>query len=81
MSAKTIANIMNVLKKIFHDDVDEEVIQLLPKFPKLGDPPEPETVWADEEQQDAIFRHLDPKIFFVYFLATHGVRPGEERAL
>jgi hypothetical protein len=78
LSAKTMANIMNVLKKMFRDAVDEEVIQILPKFPKLGDPPEPETVWADEEQQDAIFQHLDPStFFFVYFLATHGVRPGE----
>ena len=59
LSAKTMANIMNVLKKIFRDAVDEEVIQVLPKFPKLGDPPEPETVWADEQQQDAIFQHLD----------------------
>jgi integrase len=82
ISQKTICNVMAVLKKLFRDAFDDEVIQVVPKFPKLGDPPEPETVWADEEQQDAVFRHLDPNtFFFVYFLATHGVRPGEARAL
>ncbi len=82
ISQKTICNIMAVLKKLFRDAFDEEVIQVVPKFPKLGDWPEPETVWADEAQQDEIFKHLDSNtFFFIYFLATHGVRPGEARAL
>jgi len=82
ISQKTIYNVMGVLKKLFHDAHEEEVIPACPKFPKLGDIPEPETVWADEAQQDAVFEHLDPNtFFFIYFLATHGVRPGEARAL
>jgi len=82
LSQKTLYNIMAVLKKLFRDAVDGEVIQTMPIFPKLGSIPEPETVWADEKQQDTIFQYLDPNtFFFVYFLATHGVRPGEARAL
>jgi len=82
LSQKTLYNIMAVLKKLFRDAHEEEVIQAVPNFPTVGSIPEPETVWADEEQQDAIFQHLDPNtFFFVYFLATHGVRPGEGRAL
>ncbi|MGO9612608.1 MAG: tyrosine-type recombinase/integrase [Dissulfurispiraceae bacterium] len=82
VSQKTIYNIVAVLKKLFRDAVDQEVIQVMPKFPRLGDIPEPRTTWADETQQDEIFKHLDPNTyFFVYFLATHGCRPGEARAL
>lgn len=73
---------MAVSKKIFRDAFDEEVIPAVPKFPKLGSIPEPETVWADEEQQDAILANLDSDTaFFVHFLMTHGCRPGEGRAL
>ncbi len=82
VSQKTIYNIVAVLKKLFRDAVDQEVIQVMPKFPRLGNIPEPRTTWADETQQDEIFKHLDPNTyFFVYFLATHGCRPGEARAL
>jgi len=82
VSQKTIYNVMAVLKKLFRDAVDQEVIATLPKFPKLGDIPEPRITWADEAQQDEIFKHLDPNTYFsVYFLATHGCRPGEARAL
>lgn len=82
---KTIFNIMGALHKIFADAVDEEVVEALPKFPidfKPSRLPEPEIKWASEEQQDEIFRHLDDEDYFmIFFLATHGARPGEARAL
>ena len=82
---KTIFNIMGALHKIFADAVDEEVIETLPKFPidfKLSRLPEPETKWASEDQQDEIFKYLDNEDYFmIFFLATHGTRPGEARAL
>ncbi len=79
---KTVLNIMAVLRKLFRDAYQEEVIEAVPNFPTVATPPEPETVWADEQQQDEIFNHLDPEsFFFIYFLATHGCRPGEGRAL
>jgi integrase len=82
LSQKTLHNILSVLKKLFRDAHEEEVIQAVPNFPKMGPIPEPATVWADEEQQDFIFSYLEPNDFyFVFFLATHGVRPGEARAL
>ena len=81
-SPPTIKTIMVILKKLFRDAVDQEVIQVMPKFPKLGVVPEPRISWADEAQQDEIMLHLDPNTyFFIYFLMTHGCRPGEARAL
>lgn len=82
---KTVFNIMGALHKLFKDALEEEVIQASPRFPlefRASTLPDPEWQWASEEQQDAIFEHLDPDdLFFIYFQATHGTRTGETRAL
>ncbi|MGO9572074.1 MAG: tyrosine-type recombinase/integrase [Desulfomonilaceae bacterium] len=82
---KTIFNVMGALHKIFADAVDEQVIEALPKFPidfRLSRLPQPDTSWASEEEQEKIFRHLDEDDYFIiFFLATHGTRPAEARAL
>jgi integrase len=84
-SPKTIFNLMAALHKLLKDALDEEVIQYLPRFPmefRASNLPDPEWKWASEEQQDEIFDHLEPgDFYFVYFMATHGVRTGECRAL
>jgi integrase len=73
------------LHRLFKDAFDEEVIQRIPKFPmefKKSNLPDPKWQWADVEVQDAIFSYLEQNVFyFCYFLATHGCRPGEARAL
>jgi len=82
ISPKSIYNVMGVLKKIFRDAHEDEVIQTCPHFPRMGGIPEPETIWADVDEQDAVLAHLDENTaYFVFFLMTHGVRPGEGRAL
>lgn len=82
ISQKTTYNIMAVLKKLFRDAHEEEVLQAMPRFPKVSMGPEPETVWADVEQQDAILQRLDPETaYFVLFQMCHGTRNGETRAL
>lgn len=82
---KSVWNIMAALHKLFNDARDQEIIQLVPKFPmafKKSDLPESERKWADEETQDLIFQCLDPEAFFmIFFAATHGSRPGETRGL
>lgn len=82
---KTMFNVMAALHKLFRDAVDEEVIQSMPKFPlefRASNLPDPDWKWASEDQQDAVFEHLEPNDFyFIYFMATHGVRTGEARAL
>lgn len=82
---KTIYNIMGGLHRLFRDAFDEEVISKIPKFPldfKAASLPDPRWQWADVDVQDAIFAGLSPELFyFCYFLATHGCRPSEARAL
>jgi len=82
---KTIFNVMAALHKLFQDALAEEVIQTFPRFPmefKASNLPDPVWKWASEEQQDEIFQHLEPNdLYFIYFMATHGVRTGEARAL
>jgi len=82
---KTLFNIMGALHKLFQDAVEDEVIQAVPKFPlefNATNLPDPDWKWASEEQQDEAFKHLAPNdFFFIYFMATHGVRTGEARAL
>ncbi len=82
-SLSTIKNIMVILKKLFRDAIDQEVIQVIPKFPKLGVVPEPSSPWLDIEGQDEIMQYLPDSNthLFVNFLVTHGCRPGEARAL
>ena len=79
---KTCSNIMGCLHKIFIDAQDEEVIPATPNFPKIGRLPEPSTNWASEEEQDMIMEYLDRDAYYaILFLACHGNRPGELRAL
>ncbi len=84
-SPKSLWNIMSALHKLFGDAKNEEVIQAIPNFPmefKASSLPEPNWQWASVEVQDAIFAHLSPEAFYnIFFLATHGCRPGEGRAL
>ncbi|MGD9818686.1 MAG: tyrosine-type recombinase/integrase, partial [Desulfomonilaceae bacterium] len=64
------------------DALNEEVIQQLPIFPKLGRVPEPNWQWVDEESQEKILEVLDADDYFaIYFLMCHGCRTGELRAL
>ena len=79
---KSLTNVIAALQKLFRDAVDEEVIQTLPKFPDIGTVPEPKTRLIDEETQEEVFKHLTADAYFmILFAATHGVRPGESRAL
>ncbi len=80
--AKTVYNIMAALHKIFKDAVYEEVIPVLPNFPKRGPIPEPDWQWAHEDVQNRILEYLEPDdLYAIFFLVTHGCRPGELRAL
>ena len=83
LSAKTRRNVMSALHKMFNDFLDDEFIETMPKFPKFK-VPEPSWNWADKETQDLIIQKI-PKRFtdvpFINFMARHGVRPGEARAL
>ena len=82
---KTVFNIMAALHRLFADALRDEVIQKLPNFPpdlKHSDLPEPGWRWADEALQEQIFAHLAPDdLYFILFMATHGCRTGEARAL
>ena len=79
---KTCSNIMGALHKIFCDAVDDEFIQAVPNFPKIKNIPEPNWSHATVEEQDEIMAHLEDQSYYaIYFLACHGVRPGELRAL
>lgn len=83
LSAKTRRNIMSALHKMFTDFQDDEFIDTMPKFPKFKIP-EPSWNWADKDTQESIIQKI-PKRFtdvpFINFMARHGVRPGEARAL
>ena len=79
---KTRQNIVDCLQKLFNDAVEDEVIQLSPRFPKRDIGPEPEIKWATEEIQDIILRELnEDELFFIFFQVSHGSRTGETRAL
>jgi integrase len=80
--AKTVYNIMAALHKIFKDAVYEEVIPAMPNFPKQGRIPEPDWNWAYEDVQDHILGQLEQDdLYAIFFLMSHGCRPGELRAL
>ena len=83
LSAKTRRNIMSALHKMFTDFLDDEFIEIMPKFPKFK-VPEPSWNWADKETQDSIIQRIQKRftdVPFINFMARHGVRPGEARAL
>ena len=80
-SAKTQLNIMSTLHKILAAAHQDELITEIPSFPKYN-VPDPNWKWTSVEIQEKIFEHLDPEaIFPIYFLVSHGCRPGEARAL
>ncbi len=80
--AKTVYNIRAALHKIFIDALFEEVIPAMPNFPKQGRIPEPDSEWAHEDVQDHILEYLEhDDLYAIFFLMTHGCRPGELRAL
>lgn len=80
--AKTVYNIMAALHKIFKDAVFEEVIPAMPNFPRQGRIPEPDWQWAHEDVQNSILEYLgEDDLYAIFFLMTHGCRPGELRAL
>ena len=82
ITQKTRQNCLDALNKLFRDCVDDEMIQVCPKFPKRNVGPEPSWQWASEEVQDVILEHLDADAaYFISFMATHGLRTGEARAL
>lgn len=79
---KTVFNIMAVLHKLFRDALEEEVIGVMPNFPKQGNIPEPDWHWCDVDIQDRVLNCLDDEsAYFILFMMTHGTRTGETRAL
>jgi integrase len=83
LSAKTRRNIMSALHKMLTDFLDDEFIEVMPKFPKFK-VPEPSWSWADKETQDSIIQRIPNRftdVPFINFMARHGVRPGEARAI
>ena len=82
VSLKTRQNIIDCLQKLFRDAVEDEVLQVSPRFPKRDIGPEPAITWATEDIQDSIFEELqEDELFFILFQACHGTRTGETRAL
>lgn len=83
LSPKTRRNIMSALHKMLSDFLDDEFIETMPKFPKFKIP-EPSWNWADKETQESIIQRIPNRftdVPFINFMARHGVRPGEARAL
>ncbi len=82
LSEKTTYNIMAVSRKFLRDAYFEEVIPAMPRFPRLSLGPEPQTLWADEEQLAEIFKFLSlDDYYFILFAYAHACRTGEVRAL
>ena len=53
-----------------------------PNFPRQGQIPEPQWKWLNEETQELILDEMEPDDrYALFFLMTHGCRPGELRAL
>lgn len=81
ISLKTQKNIMDVLRKIFKDAYQDEIIAKMPKFPKIA-VPEPSVRWLDEETQDKVINAIPEQHQPIFILmARTGIRPGEARAI
>lgn len=81
ISAKSKYNIMGVLKSFINYLHRLEYIQVKPIFPKISFQ-EPQWKWLSIDQQALIFSNIpenDKPIFL--FMALHGCRPGEARAI
>lgn len=81
LSAKTMRNIIGVLRKLFQDAYDREDIAAMPLFPKIAKG-ESVTRWLNEEEQAHILAHTRGvyRAFFTFLMHT-GCRGGEARAL
>ena len=80
-SLKTQKNILSLLHTVMKYAYDEELLEVMPRFPKVN-VTEPEIKWISREWQDKIIAEIperDQPIFIL--MATWGVRPGEARAL
>ncbi len=81
LSPKTQKNKMDVLHKFFQDLFDEELIDKMPKFPKIK-VQDTEPKWIDRETQMKILNCIpvEHKPIFEFLIET-GLRPAEVRAL
>jgi integrase len=82
LNPKTVKNVMSFLHSMFVYWEDLELIERVPKFPKLKVPQTESWSWVDEETQAKILDRVpadDKPIMF--FIAYQGVRPSEARAL
>jgi len=82
LSAKTVFNILGILRKLFRDAYRRKDILVLPEFPKIPKG-EPVTQWISEEDQELVLAQMkDPvRRAFYFFLIKQGCRPAEARAL
>ncbi|MHB8158205.1 MAG: tyrosine-type recombinase/integrase [Desulfocucumaceae bacterium] len=82
LSAKTIFNLLGVLRKLFRDANRRRDILVLPEFPRV-ELTEPVTRWLTEEEQERILARIKNPTYraFFLFLMKQGCRPGEARAL
>ena len=82
LSAKTVFNILGILRKLFSDAARRKDILILSEFPKI---PKGESItnWITEEEQEAVLAQMKDPIRQAYylFLINQGCRPGEARAL
>ena len=81
LSLKSQYNIMGILKSFMGYLKQIEILENLPSFPTIS-VPEPSWKWLSEEQQAEIFKNIpeEDRVIFI-FMALHGCRPGEARAL
>ena len=71
---KTVFNIMAALHKLFRDAIEEEVIGVMPNFPKQGNIPEPDWKWCDVDIQDRVLNCLDDES--AYFFGCNYLMPA-----
>ncbi len=58
-----------------------EILEGIPSMPEVQ-VPDSDFRWLDKETQIALFDHIPPADFpIIAFMALHGIRPGEARAL
>lgn len=82
LSAKTVFNILGVLRKLFRDAYRRRDILVSPQFPRV-ELTEPVTPWLTEEEQARVLARIKDPTYraFYLFLMKQAVRPGEARAL
>ncbi len=81
LSPKSQYNILGILKSFINYLRKIEIIDNIPFFPTIS-VPEPAWKWLTEEQQEQIFKFIPVEDRYIFiFMALHGTRPGEARAL